>query len=68
MTDAEKAIKVQAAFRQLGAEYEGRPDVLHAIREFMADTGPSQHALLYDLITRHDTPQSALEAIGLDPR
>lgn len=68
MTNVEKALKVQAAFRQLGAEYEGRPDVLAAIRDFLADTGPAQHALLYDLVTRHDTPQSALEAIGLDPR
>lgn len=68
MTNSEKALKVQAALRQLGAEYEGRPDVLAAIRNFMSDTSPPVQALLHDLIVSHDTPASALEAIGLDPR
>lgn len=68
MNAADKARKMEAALKQLGAEYTDRPDVLHAIREFLAMTGPAQWALLHDLVTRHDTPQSALEAIGLDPR
>lgn len=65
MTNVDKALKVQAALRQLGAEYEGRPDVLAAIRDFLADTGPAQWALLHDLVVRHDTPKNALDALGL---
>ena len=65
MTNVDKANKVTAALRQLGAESTDRPDVVYAIREFLTLTGPSTHCLLYDLVTRHDTPTSALNAIGM---
>lgn len=68
MTNADKARKTESALRQLGAEYTGRPDVTYAIREFLAAVGPAQLCLLHDLVVNHDTPASALEAIGLEPR
>jgi hypothetical protein len=62
MTNADKAKKMEYALRQLGAEYAGRPDVVHAIREFLTDVGPAQLALLHDLVTRHYKP-SALDEL-----
>lgn len=65
MTNAQKAEKMEYALKQLGAEYAGRGDVVHAIREFLTDIGPAQLCLLYDLVANNDTPQSALESLGV---
>lgn len=64
MTNAEKAAKMEYALRQLGAEYAGRGDVVHAVRDFLGSVGPSQLWLLYELVTNNDTPQDALTALG----
>jgi hypothetical protein len=68
LSPAAKATKVQRALKTLGGEYHNRPDVVHAIREFIDMAGPSTLARLHDLVVDHETPQSALESIGLDPR
>jgi hypothetical protein len=65
MTNADKADKMAYALKQLGAEYSTRPDVLHAIREFMYGVGPAQLCLLYDLVQSNDTPKGALESLGV---
>lgn len=65
MTQADKAAKMEYALKQLGAEYSSRPDIVHAIREFLAGVGPSQLWLLYELVTNNDTPQDALANLGV---
>lgn len=66
MTNADKALKMEAALKQLGAEYSRRGDVIHAIREFLDGVGPSQLAMLHDLVVSNDTPENALDALSLD--
>lgn len=68
MTNADKALKMESALKQLGAEYSGRLDIIHTIREFLEGVGPSQLALLHDLVVSNDTPKDALDALGLDAR
>lgn len=66
MTNADKANKMEYALKRLGAEYASRPDVVHAIREFLYGVGPAQLCLLYDLVTSNETPRGALEQLGVD--
>ncbi len=42
ITSADKARRAIAALDQLSEEYAGRPDVQHAVGEFLSSVGPSQ--------------------------